>query len=433
MKSKKLLIFGIPRIGLTIVLGIEVYALFALYTIGYQLAPFFVGIALSAGYLSTAVFSFLFGWISDRKYTRWGRRKPYIFIFAPLIGISFIFLMMPSLILPDMKNKFVLFIWLLIWEIIFRLSYSVTTPYQAWMAEQFDANERPKASQIQNIFNLLGTLIYWSFAFLILTQVFDQISSSPDVIPFSFSIFISVFGIITIILFYLNVFLMPVEPHFEIESNLIDILKVSLKNKNFMAISFMIGFASIAWAMIIAQMLPFFELVLNLSLIEYLLILIVEFVCVIVFLDIWRRIIQKLGKKRSLLNSLILAISILPITLLGLVQSNYSLIVGLIFMIAIGASLAGWYLLPSVIFADIAEHDERTTGELKAGTYTGLPAIFLNLFQSLGVFLLGAINELPEITIGHLSYSIGLILWGPICSLILLISWIYTKKYLSFD
>ena len=433
MKSKKLIIFGIPRIGLTIVLGIEVYALFALYTIGYQLTPFLVGFALCIGYLSTAVFSFLFGWISDRKYTRWGRRKPYIIIFVPIIGISFIFLMMPSLILPDMNNKVVLFIWLLIWEIIFRASYSVTTPYQAWMAEQFDINERPKVSQIQNIFNLLGTLVYWSFAFLVLTQVFDQISSSPNFIPFSFLIFIFVFGILTILLFYLNVFLMPVEPHFEIKSNLIDILKVSLKNKNFMAISFMIGFSSIAWAMIITQMLPFFELVLNLNLSEYFLIMAIEFVCIIIFLDIWRRLIQKLGKKRSLLYTLILALLILPITLLGLVQSNYTLIIGLIFMIVIGASLAGWYILPSIIFADIAEADERTTGELKAGTYTGLPSIFLNIFQALGVFLLGAINELPDITVGSLSYSIGLVLWGPICSMILLIAWIYTKKYLILD
>jgi len=433
MKSKKLIIFGIPRIGLTIVLGIEVYALFALYTIGYQLTPFVVGFALCIGYLSTALFSFLFGWISDRKYTSLGRRKPYIIIFAPIIGISFIFLMMPSLILPDMNNKIVLFMWLLIWEIIFRLSYSVTTPYQAWMAEQFNINERPKASQIQNIFNLLGTLIYWSFVFLVLTQVFDQISSNPNTIPFSFSIFLFLFSILTVFIFYLSVFLMPVEPHFEIESNLIDILKVSLKNKNFMAISFMVGFSSIAWVMLIAQMLPFLELVLNLNLSEYLLIMVIEFLCLIVFLDIWRRLIKKLGKKSSLLWILILAILILPITLLGLVQSNYSLILGLIFMVFIGVSLAGWYLLPPVIFADIAEVDERTTGELKAGTYTGLPAIFLNLFQALGVFLLGAINELPKITVGSLSYSIGLVLWGPICSMILLISWIYTKKYLILD
>ena len=431
--SKKTIIFGMPRIGLTIVLGIEGFSVFALYTIVYQLTPFLVGLALCFGYISIAVFSFLFGWISDSKYTRWGRRKPYIIIFAPILGLSFIFLMMPSLILPNLNNKVVLFIWLLIWEIIFKASYGLTTPYQAWLTEQFDVNERPKVSQIQNIFNLLGTLILWSFIFLILTQVFDQISGTPDILPLYFLIPICIFGLLCITLLYLNAFLMPIEPIVEIKSTLIEIFKVSVKNKNFMKVNLIIGLSSIAWAIILTQMLPFLELVLNLGLSEYLLILVIEFVCMIAFLDIWKRVILKFGKKQTFLYIFILAVLILPITLLGLIPLNNFLAVGMIYMIGIGASLAGWYLLPAVIFADLAEHDEKTTGELKAGTYTGLPSIFLNMFQALGVFLLGALNELPEIRVGTLSYSIGLIIWGPICSLILLISWYYTRKYLTLD
>ncbi|MFX1553824.1 MAG: MFS transporter, partial [Promethearchaeota archaeon] len=228
--SKKAIIFGMPRIGLTLVLGIEGFSVYALYTIGYHVTPFLVGLALSIGYLSIALFSFLFGWISDIKYTRWGRRKPYIIIFAPLIGLSFTFLMIPSLILPDLDNELVLFIWLLIWEITFKASYGVVTPYQAWMAEQFDINERPKVSQIQNMFNLLGTLIYWSYTYLVLTQVFTQISDNPNVLPFSFAYPICLFGTLTFVLFSLNAILMPIEPRVEIKSNLKEILIISLKN-----------------------------------------------------------------------------------------------------------------------------------------------------------------------------------------------------------
>jgi len=430
---KKAIIFGMPRIGLSIVLGIEGFSVFALYTIGYQMAPILVGFALSLGYISIAVFSFLFGWISDIKYTKWGRRKPYIIIFAPFIGVSFIFLMIPSLLLPDLDNKVVLFIWLLIWEIIFKASYGVTIPYQAWMAEQFDLNERPKVSQIQNIFNLLGTLVYWSYTYLILTQVFDQISATPNVLPFYFALPICLFDILTIILFYLNAFLMPIEPRVEIKSTLKEILKISVKNKNFMAVSLIIGLSSVAWVIIITQMLPFFESVLNLSLSEYILIFSINFFCVIAFLEIWRRLIQKFGKKQTILYIYILTALVLPITLLSLIPLNNYFVIGLLFMIGIGASLGGWYLLPAVIFADLAKHDERITGELKAGTYTGLPSIFLNAFQALGVFLLGALNELPKITVGSLSYSMGLIIWSPICSLILLISFLCTRKYLKLD
>ena len=203
MGKKKTIIFAMPRIGLSMVLGIEGFSVFALYTIGYNLTPFLAGFAISIGYISIALFSFLFGWISDIKYTKWGRRKPYIIIFAPLIGISFIFLMLPSLLLPDLNNKVDLFIWLLIWEIIFKASYGVTTPYQAWLAEQFNIDERPRVSQIQSIFNLLGILTYWIFSFLVLTQVFDLISSTPNILPYYFAIPIFLFGIITVALFYI--------------------------------------------------------------------------------------------------------------------------------------------------------------------------------------------------------------------------------------
>lgn len=126
----KRIIFGFPRLGTSLVLGIEGFALFTLYFLGYGLDSVLIGFALAMGYLSIAAGQFLLGWISDAKYTKLGRRKPYLVIFGPLLGISFIFLLLPALVLPDMTDKNILFIWLLIWDVIFRFSYAVTTPYQ---------------------------------------------------------------------------------------------------------------------------------------------------------------------------------------------------------------------------------------------------------------------------------------------------------------
>jgi len=90
----KKLLFGSPRLGTSIVLGIEGWALLTLYTSGYGLHPFLAGLAITMGYLTIALSQFLLGWISDAKYTKWGRRKPYIIVFAPLLGISIIFLLL---------------------------------------------------------------------------------------------------------------------------------------------------------------------------------------------------------------------------------------------------------------------------------------------------------------------------------------------------
>ena len=226
---------------------------------------------------------------------------------------------------------------------------------------------------------------------------------------------------------------MPTEPYFEIKSNLGKILKTSLKNKDFMIISFMLGISSIAWSIIATQLLPYFDQVLQFTPFEYFISLLIVFAVIVLFLDIWKRIIKKYGKKRAIIDVFYLAIIVLPFTLINLFPFYSYFAINTIILIGIGASLAGWFLIPAVIYADLAQGDQEKTGELKAGTYTGLPLIFLNLFQALGVFILGIINEFPYINVGSKFYSIGLLLWGPICSVILSVSLIFIWKYVQIS
>ena len=425
--------YSAPRISSSIVLGIEGFALFALYYLGYGVPPLLVGFAQAMGFLSIAAAQFLFGWISDAKYTKWGRRKPYILILAPLLGISFIFLLLPGLFLPDLNDKNALFLWLLIWDIVFRASYAVTTPYQAWMAEQFPVGERPKVSQFQNTMNYIGNAIMLLFTLLILTPAFGDISVTPDVVPVQVLLPVLIFGILVILFYVTIVFTMPTEPHFKMESSLSKNLKTIIQNKNYMLVIFMQGFASFAWSIITTVMLTFIESVLGLSGLDYYLVAAFLVLGFVASLYIWRKKIQNKGKKKSLLLLFLFAIVLLPTSLIGLIPFASNIIFGIIFILIIAAALAGWNLFPYIYKADLAEDEEKRTGELKAGLYDGFPSIILNIFQAFGPLVVGAILSLPEITVGALNYSLGLVVWGPICSLILIISYFFTKKYIQLD
>ncbi len=429
----KRIIFGFPRLGTSLVLGIEGFALFTLYYLGYGLDSILIGFALAMGYLSIAAGQFLLGWLSDAKYTKLGRRKPYLIIFGPLLGISFIFLLLPALVLPDMTDKNILFIWLLIWDVIFRFSYAVTTPYQAWMAEVFLASERPKVSQTQNTFNFIGNGLMALTTLLVFTGVFEEVAASPNDIPLVFLLIVVVFGLIASILFILIVFIMPTEPNYKIESSPWDNLKTIVKNKNFLKIVLMQGISGFGWSIISTVMLTYTESVLSLGGTEYIIVAVIFLLSIFVFLYLWRKQIERIGKKKTLLLIFLIAVVFLPITLLGLIGAIPNLILGIFFITGIGLILGGWYLFPYIIYADIAEDDEKSTGELKAGVYTGFPSIILNIFQAIGVFLLGLLLELPDVTVGISTFSIGLVIWGPICSLILLVSYFYTRKFVELD
>lgn len=431
--TRNFVLYAMPRFGTSIVLGIEGWALFTLYTIAYGVNPFLVGFALAMGYLSIAASQFLLGWISDAKYTRWGRRKPWIILFSPLLGISIVFVLMPALILPDISNKNTLFLWLLVWDVIFRISYGVTTPYQSWTAEQFKVKERPVVSQFQNLFNFIGNGVMALFTLLVLTGVFKKIQNNPNIIPPEFLIPIIVFAIVVVALFYAVVLFFPTEPKFKIESNLIQNLRTIIKNKNYVLTTLMRGITGIALAIVTTVMLTYTIVVLKLSGTDYIIIAGSLLICIFIFLYIWRKLIQKKGKKQTLLYVFILGIFFLPITLLGLIPMDSYLIIGIIFIVGIAAILGGWFLFPYILDADMAEDDEKSTGELKAGIYNGFPSILLNIFQAIGVLILGIVISLPDIVVGSSSFSIGFILWGPICSIILICSYIYTKKLLTLD
>jgi len=428
-KNSKVLLFGFPKLGTSILMGLVDFALYALYTEGFLLSSILAGVALGIGKLTIAASQFFFGWISDAKYTRWGRRKPYLVILSLFLAISFIFLLLPSLFI-DITDVSSVFIWLFVWIIMFNISYGVTTPYNSWMAEQFTIDERPKVSQFQNLFGFIVTAIMTVFAMVVLTDFNDKIQLNPDVIPPEFLYSVVIFAIIPLIFFYFIAILMPKEPHFKIDSKMFDNLWTILKNKNFLLVTVMQGIASIAWIMIGSLILVYISEVLQFDSTSSLIASVVFVLGILIFLVIWRKLIEKLGRKRSLLYVFLTAIIFLPFSLLGLLPMGSTFIFGIIFILGITACMGGWFLFPSIMYADIAEDDEKSTGELKAGIYTGFPSIVLNLFQALGLFIMGLILALPSL---GLTYSIGYVLWGPICSVILIGAYFFAKKFIKLD
>jgi Na+/melibiose symporter-like transporter len=433
--NRRKLTYAMPRLGSSLVLGIEGFAFFNLYYSGYGVPATLVTLAQAIGFIVIGLSQFFIPWLSDVKFTRWGRRKPYIVAFTPILGISFIFLFLPSYMVPNLNDKIAIFVWFLVWDIIFKISYSMTTIYQAWLAEQFEITERPAVSQFQNIFLWIGNGAMGIASLLVIPKFVDQLKinvyTSP---PIDYLLLIILFGVIAIVLFFLVALLMPTEPHYKIETKPWENFKKVLKNRNYLYVILMIGISSLAWSIVTDVMLTYSSDVLDLGGTDYYIIAAFLIIGILVFLYIWRKLISEKGKKQTLLYIFLFGAIFLIFTFMGLIPLGSGLVFGIIFIIGIAGMLGGWYLFPYIIYADIAEDDEKSTGELKAGTYAGYPAIILNIFQAFGVFVLGvAIDALPLLKVGSLEYSLGLIVWGPICSIILLISYYFTKDKVKLD
>jgi GPH family glycoside/pentoside/hexuronide:cation symporter len=424
--------FGMPRISTSIVLTIVDFAVLFIYFEGYQLNPLLVGIALMCGKFAIAISQSTMGWLSDKTKTRFGRRKPFMIIGAPILGVSFILLLLPTYFLGKTPNEMSLFAWLLIFAVLFQFFYGeLTTPYQSWMAEQFEVHERSTAAAWQNIYNYIGAAIALLFTQVIVPNVMESYVITKEIHPL-YSTLVILFVIVTIALFYVSAYAIPVEKAVIIKSSLIEDFKEIIRDKNFIHVCMFVGISSLTWGMITGVMLGYVQKVLLLT--DILIGAGALAIGVLGSLFAWKKIISKIGKKKSLMIILAWAACTLPFgAIIPLLPFTDFTIPAVVLVLIIASALGGWFLFPYIVYADLAENDEKSGegDELKAGLYTGFPSILLNIFQAFGLLLVGALLLLPPPP-GKL-YSFGYLLWAPLGSVILVIAFFYLKKYVTLD
>jgi GPH family glycoside/pentoside/hexuronide:cation symporter len=125
--------------------------------LGLGMNPALVGLLGALPRITDAITDPLMGYISDHTRTRWGRRRPYIFVGAIAVGIVFALLWQ----LPDGKSESWYFWYFLSGSLIFYLAYTVfVTPWVALGYELTpDYHERTRLMGTQNFVGQIAYMI----------------------------------------------------------------------------------------------------------------------------------------------------------------------------------------------------------------------------------------------------------------------------------
>lgn len=125
--------------------------------LGLGMNPALVGLLAALPRLTDAITDPLMGYISDHTRTRWGRRRPYMFVGAIAVGIVFALLWQ----LPAEKSESFYFWYFLCGSLIFYLAYTVfATPWVALGYELTpDYHERTRLMGVQNFTGQLAYVI----------------------------------------------------------------------------------------------------------------------------------------------------------------------------------------------------------------------------------------------------------------------------------
>jgi GPH family glycoside/pentoside/hexuronide:cation symporter len=129
------LLYGVGDVGNAVVNSAIGFFLMIFYTDGALIAPALASSALFVGKIWDAVNDPLFGWISDRTSTRFGKRRVYMIFGALPLAISVMLLW----VVPSAFGDVGVFIWIAFTFILFDTFWTLTNvPYYALTAELTD-------------------------------------------------------------------------------------------------------------------------------------------------------------------------------------------------------------------------------------------------------------------------------------------------------
>ena len=162
--------------------------------LGLGMNPALVGLLGALPRLTDAITDPLMGYISDHTRTRWGRRRPYIFIGAIIAGVVFALLWQ----LPRGQSESYYFWFFLIGSFIFYLGYTVfATPWVALGYELTpDYHERTRLMGVQNFMGQLAYVVSPWFLLMMQADYFDDMVDGASYLAIGIAVLVIAIGIL---------------------------------------------------------------------------------------------------------------------------------------------------------------------------------------------------------------------------------------------
>jgi len=154
---------------------------YSVFNMELQMSPTRVAVILMVLRAWDGIADPVMGWISDNTRSRWGRRRPYIFIGAILSAITYPLIWWFPMDLSHNQ----LMIWVIGFGILFYTCFTIwAVPFQSLLMEMTpDYDERTRVTSIRGIFQSLAGLFNGCCWWLSLLPVFSMTNEAGELVP----------------------------------------------------------------------------------------------------------------------------------------------------------------------------------------------------------------------------------------------------------
>jgi GPH family glycoside/pentoside/hexuronide:cation symporter len=370
------LLFSTGDLSTSIPLAILMFFQLYFLTDVAGLPPALAGWAVGIGRIWDAINDPIFGVVSDRIRSRWGRRRVLLLFGAVPLGVTFALMWFvppwgPLALTAYYAVVFVLF------DTVFtavHVGYNALTPE---MTPDYD--ERSSLNGYRMVFSITGTLLA-----IILATVLGWTIDDPQVLFALLGIGLGLASIVPPLIVFAVTRERPAE---ELPEPLParQALKATLTNRPFWLV---MGLYLLSWtaASILAAVLVYFA-------IYYLRVpdqanyfVLVAMGSAILFIPLSVWLARRLDKRRAfILGTASWIIALLALFGLG----SYQVTPAYVLAFLSGAGIATAYVVPWSMVADIIEYDEVNTGQRREGSYYAFASFFQKLATGVAIWAMG--------------------------------------------
>ena len=315
----------------------------------------------------------IYGFLSDRTRTRWGRRKPWLTIGTPLLVLGLIaFYSTPKFLAGGSLFAYCMLFYILTGT----LDSVINANYGALFPELFrDDASRAKANALRQAFQLVAMIIS-----IALTPIVTQ--------AIGFSLTSIIYGILggVVILYMAFTSKERVNDPKEEKPRLWHSIKSLISNYKFWIAGFANAFYSAAMSLVMASMPFFAKYTLRISEGQTSLLFAAVLIIAIGCVAVWAQFVKKFGLIRVWRAALVaLALAFVPLNFAN------SLVTGIIFSALVGFGFAGVITTMDLIAAKIMDEDTQKYNLHREGIISNALG-FMNrlsgLFTSAGFYLI---------------------------------------------
>ncbi len=377
------LIYGVGDVGNAVVNSAIQFFLMVFYTDGALIAPALAGSALLVGKIWDAVNDPLFGWISDRTTSRFGKRRVYMIFGALPLAIAVALLWRVPRGLPDTW----VFIWIALTFMLFDTAWTLTNvPYYALTAELTgDYAERSSLTAYRMV---LGVPAYIVGAAL--TPALVGLFASKRA---GYGWIGVIYGILAAVVLWVAAAGLRERRNTsqsKAETPPFRCLAATLKNRPFVRLILAYLIANTAFALIKTLLAYFLTYQLGMEdqvpAVMFLLLLFVG-----LFLFPWKLLSDRWSKGPAYAAGL--AIGGVAVACTFLLPHEPSAWVYVIAVVA-GIGFSANWVFPWAMVPDVVDYDRLETGEQRGGMYYGVWGLVVKVSEALGITATGWVLQL---------------------------------------